>query len=234
MSFMRGNIARVVTLCKQGPFCLRSFTTPPNTVIATAYNQFEPNHEEKNMKSRLMPIGATLIAALFCLPAMAQTATTATEWQNNATDRPPATTPGSGPGMRHMGHGMRGPRDCTKAPDPSACNAQREAHAKMHEACKGASGQARKQCHMEQMQNFDCSKARNSQRCEARKSAYKECQGQTGPAMHQCMQQKMPPVDCGKAADPARCAQHQQAREACKDRSGPEHKACLREQFKPR
>lgn len=165
------------------------------------------------MKARLMMIGSALMASLICLPAMAQ--------QGSA----------MGGGMMQGGPGAHGPRDCSQAADPAACTAHREARAKAFEACKNTAGAQRRQCHAEQMQNFDCGKSANPQRCEARKQTYRECQGQVGPAFRQCVQQKMPAADCGKAADPSRCEQHQKARAACQNKLGPEHKACLREQF---
>lgn len=163
------------------------------------------------MKARLMMIGSALMASLICLPALAQ----------------------PGPGMGG-GPGARGPSDCSQAADPAACTAHREARAQAFEACRNTAGPQRRQCHAEQMRNFDCSKAANPQRCEARKQSYRDCQGQTGPAFRQCVHQKMLPADCSKAADPSLCDQHQKARAACQDKLGPEHKACLREQFKPR
>ena len=181
------------------------------------------------MKTRLMMTTSALIAALFCLPAIAQT----------------GPGMGGGPGMNGMGSGMQqggqgmgqkgpgasGPRDCSQAQNPEACNAHREARAKANEACKDKAGPERKQCMIDQRQNFDCSKSMNPQQCEARIVTYKECQSQQGPAFRQCVQQKMPAPDCSKATDPKRCETHQKAREACKDKVGPEHKTCLREQF---
>ena len=134
---------------------------------------------------------------------------------------------GSGPGAQ------RGPRDCSQTADPAACNAHRDAHRKMMDACKGKAGPERQQCMHEQAQNVDCGKARNPQQCEARKQAYGECKDQQGPAFKQCVQQKMPPADCSKAADPQRCERHQKAREACKDKVGPEHRSCLRDILAP-
>lgn len=172
------------------------------------------------MKNRLMMIAITLAASLTSLAASAQPG------------------PGMG-GMSGMGPGMaqgNPPRasaqgDCSRALNPAACNAHREARAQAIEACKTNVGPQRRQCLQQQMQNFDCAQAANPQQCESRKIAYKECQSQTGSAFRQCVQQKMPAVDCSKAPNPARCEQHQKARTACQDRLGPEHKACLRQQF---
>lgn len=119
------------------------------------------------MKSRLMMIGSALIASLICLPAMAQ----------------PGPGMGGGPGMQQGGPGMqqgapamgqkgpgaRGPRDCAQTANPEACTAHRDARAKAAEACKAKVGPDRKQCMIEQGQNFDCSKSANPQQCEARK-----------------------------------------------------------------
>ena len=173
------------------------------------------------MNTRLMMIGSALVASLLALPAMAQPSQ--------------GMCMGGMSGMSGMGPGMgqRGmaPRDCTQAPNPEACKAHQQVREMAREACKDTVGPARKQCYLEQAQNFDCAKAANPQQCEARQKVYKECQGQTGPAFRQCVQQKSPPVDCSKAADPQRCDLHQKAREACKDKTGPDHKACLRAQF---
>lgn len=173
------------------------------------------------MKSRLMMCGA-LVAALFCLPAIAQPAPGSGGMN------------GDGPDMSQRSHRHHGPRDCKQTPHPDACMAHREARTKAMEACKGKPSAERRQCMSEQRQNFDCSKSGNPQQCEARKQVYKECQGQTGPAFRKCVQQKMPPQDCSKAGDPKRCEMHQKARVTCQDKLGPEHKACLREQLGPR
>lgn len=177
------------------------------------------------MKSRLMMCGA-LVAALFCLPAIAQPA------------------PGSGGPMGAVNaddtavmqkHQHRhGPRDCKQTANPEACTVHREARMKAMAACKGKPVAEHRQCMSEQRLNFDCAKSGNPQHCEARKQVYKECQGQTGPAFRQCVQQKMPAQDCTKAGDPKRCELHQKARATCKDKMGPEHKVCLREQLGPK
>lgn len=172
------------------------------------------------MKNRLMMIAVASLVSLTCLPATAQPG------------------PGMG-GMRGMDSGMtpaslpraRAQLDCSRAPNPSACTAHREARTQAIEACKANTSAQRRQCMQQQMQNFDCAKAGNPKQCESRKMAYQECQGQSGPAFRQCVQQKMPTVDCSKAPNPARCEQHQKARATCQDKLGPEHKACLRQQF---
>lgn len=182
------------------------------------------------MKSRMMLIGSTLLAALFCLPAVAQPGPGMGGMGNP--DNMTGMGQGAGPGMGgRMGMRAQAPRDCSQSPNPAACTAHREARAQAAEACKGMARQARRQCMQAEMQNFDCNKAANPQQCTSRKMAYKECLGQSGPAFRQCVQQKMPPVDCSKAPNQARCDLHQKARAACQDKFGPEHKTCLREQF---
>uniref|UniRef100_Q47GX5 Uncharacterized protein n=1 Tax=Dechloromonas aromatica (strain RCB) TaxID=159087 RepID=Q47GX5_DECAR len=184
------------------------------------------------MKTRLMMIATALMTSLICLPASAQPGPGTGAMGGGMTGMGPGMGAGMGPGMAQGGGPRaRAPRDCSQAPNPTACTAHREARAKAVEACKDSAGPQRRQCMHEQMQNFDCAKSGNPQQCESRKMAYKECQGQAGPAFRQCVQQKMPPVDCSKAPNQARCDLHQKAREACKDKLGPEHKACLREQF---
>lgn len=184
------------------------------------------------MKTRLMMISVTLLAALTALPAVAQPGPGMGGMSGGMTGMGPGMGAGMGPGMAPGNTPRaRAPRDCKQAPNPAACNAHREARSKAAEACKDSAGPQRRQCMQQQMQSFDCTKAGNPQQCESRKMAYKECQGQTGPAFRQCVQQKVPPADCSKAPNPARCEQHQKARIACQDKLGPEHKACLRQQF---
>jgi Spy/CpxP family protein refolding chaperone len=88
---------------------------------------------------------------------------------------------------------------------------------------------------------FDCSKAKDPQACEARVAkmreardkARKACEGKTGDERRQCMEKSF----CSGAADPAKCeanlkerdARRQQMREACKDKKGDELKACMRD-----
>lgn len=173
------------------------------------------------MKTPLI-IGA-LVAALFSLPAIAQT--------------PPekgaqAGTEKSMPGMG-MQQGQRSPVDCSKAKDAEQCKGRQEAHRKARDACKDKAGPERKTCMHEQAQNSDCGKARNPQQCESRKQAYASCKEQSGPQFKRCVQEKMPPVDCSKSADAARCDRHQKIREMCKDKIGSEHKQCLRDNLAP-
>ena len=163
------------------------------------------------MTKHLM-IGSALMAALFCLPAVAQ----------------------PGPGMGGMGGGGPGARiasDCPQSANPAACTAQRELRAKAREACQSKIGQERRQCMQEQIEKIDCSTSPDPQQCTARKQAYQACKDQPRSAMRQCMRTKMPAPDCTKAANSQRCDMHQKARAACQDKLGPEHKACLREQF---
>ncbi|MGE5469327.1 MAG: hypothetical protein ACM3X0_00880 [Bacteroidota bacterium] len=178
------------------------------------------------MKTRLFMIVSTLLAALLCPPAIAQPAPAAATATDNAT---PAA-PGMMPGNRQPR--MRSPRDCSQAPDPAACTARRAARDEAMAACQDKAGPQRRECMQVQMQNVDCSKMGNPERCAAHKAASQACQGQSGPALRQCMQDKMPPVDCSKSARPQRCAARQEARAACADRPGPQHRACMTEQLK--
>lgn len=175
------------------------------------------------MKTRLIMTASMLITSLVCLPASAQSGP-------GATASPSAVTMGNG-AQQAGGPGTRGPRDCAQTQNPEACTAHRAVRAQANEACKGQAEPERKQCLIDQRQNFDCSKAANPQQCAARKAAYKECQSHTGPAFRQCVQQKMPAPDCSKSKDTKRCETRQNAREACKEKIGPEHKNCLREQL---
>jgi hypothetical protein len=184
------------------------------------------------MKTRLMLIASALLAALIGLPAGAQPGP-GMAGGGGMNSMAPDTAQTPDPGMTQRGGmGARALRDCSRSANPTACTAHREARAQAHEACKDSAGAQRRQCMHEQMQNFDCAKTGNPQRCESRKMAYQECRDQAGPAFRQCVQQKMPPVDCRQAPNQARCEQHQKARDACKDKLGAEHKACLHEQFK--
>ena len=93
----------------------------------------------------------------------------------------PGMGPGAGQGMGR-GMGRRGPRDCTQSPNPEACKAHQQARDQARATCGDKSGQERKTCMNEQMQNFDCAKSGNPARCEARKKVYQECKGHVGPA----------------------------------------------------
>jgi hypothetical protein len=78
----------------------------------------------------------------------------------------------------------------------------------------------------------DCGKARNPERCEARKTARAACQDKQGPERRKCVENRLPPPDCGKSPNPARCSAMLGAREACKDKVGPAHRQCMREKSK--
>lgn len=187
------------------------------------------------MKKHLNAFGAALVAALFCLPAMAQTPSEAAP--NTAPATTAAAAPAGAPGAgAKQGMNNRGPhrmRDCGAAADPSTCQAHRDAMQKAREACQDKKGVERRDCMIEQHMKVDCATTRDPQRCSARKAAYESCRGQSGPALRTCMQQKMPAPDCSKSPSPERCAAHLKAREACQDKLGPEHKACLRQQLAP-
>jgi hypothetical protein len=135
-----------------------------------------PTRKERKMKTRLMMIASALLASLICLPASAQPA----QGPGGMGGGMNGMGPGGGAGMMQGGQRARAPRDCSQAPNPAACTAQREARTQAREACKNTAGPQRRQCMQEQRQNVDCAKAGNPQQCEARKMAYKECQGQTG------------------------------------------------------
>jgi hypothetical protein len=78
----------------------------------------------------------------------------------------------------------------------------------------------------------DCTKARNPQRCEERKTARAACQDKQGAERRKCVENQMPPPDCSKSPNPTRCSATQAAREACKDKVGPTHRQCMRDQAK--
>jgi hypothetical protein len=75
----------------------------------------------------------------------------------------------------------------------------------------------------------DCSKSRNSERCEARQKARATCQDKRGAERRHCIQEHMPPPDCAKSQHPARCNALASARDACKDKVGIAHRQCLDE-----
>ncbi|MGE5387222.1 MAG: hypothetical protein ACM3SV_15175 [Betaproteobacteria bacterium] len=171
------------------------------------------------MKSKSLLAACLTVASLLSLPALAQPA--------------PAAGAG-GPGMStasNMPGSGRGMRNCTQAADPTACQAHREARQKAFAACKEKPAAERRQCMQDQrMNNIDCGKAKNSERCEARKKAATECKGKTGSEFHQCVRDKLPPPDCSKARNPERCAAMQKAREACQGKTGTELRQCVASQ----
>jgi len=163
----------------------------------------------KFFSTALAALAATLTATFISLPAFAEQAPAAEA-------RP-----------------QRAKMDCSKAADPAACTAHREARRKMAEACKGKPREEHRQCMQEQRQNIDCSKARDPGQCAARKEAYAACQGRQGTAFKECVRQQMPAADCSKAPDAQRCERHQQARAACSGKTGSEHRSCLRDVLAP-
>lgn len=173
---------------------------------------------------------ALFATSIFSLPVNAQTA-------SDTTAAKPAVTTGAGENKgKHHGRHHR-MRDCSKAGDPAACQAHRDAmkenREKAKEACKDKAGQERRVCMREQMmKNTDCSKARNAERCEARKKAIGECKDKTGHDFKQCMHSKMPARDCAKAGNPQRCEARQKARAACQDKPRGERRQCMQEQMK--
>jgi hypothetical protein len=96
--------------------------------------------------------------------------------------------------------------DCSKAPDPKACEERRAkskaAYAKARAACEGKQGDARRDCMREQA----CAQAKDPAACVAR-------------AKEQSKRREQ------------RLETRQKAREACAGKRGEELKSCLREQY---
>lgn len=160
------------------------------------------------MKSRHFLLISSIVASLFCLPAMAQPGLgMGGGMQGMGAEMKPGMgpgmgmSPGMGPGMgagmmpQEGGPRMRGPRDCKASPHPEACEARRAAHQQAYEACKDKAA---------------------------------------GPERRQCIHDRMPPPDCSKSPNPQRCEQHQKARELCQSKAGPERKSCMREALRPK
>ena len=93
---------------------------------------------------------------------------------------------------------------------------------------------------------FDCAKAKDQEKCEARHKemrerfadAKKACAGKDGDERRACYSEAM----CAKAQDPQKCKEqgekralrHAEMKKACGDKQGDEMRACMREQFKDR
>ena len=104
---------------------------------------------------------------------------------------PPQDT-GKGPGRAQRMH------DCSKAPDPKACEERREkmrqAMKDAHKACEGKEGPARRDCMREQM----CAHAKDPAQCQARakeraehrQKAMEACKGKQGEEMKHCMREQ--------------------------------------------
>ena len=92
------------------------------------------------MKTRLMMIASAMLASLICLPASAQPGPGMGGMGGEGMS--PGAMQGMGPGS---GPRARAPRDCSKAPNPAACTAHREAHLKAREVCKDSAGPQRRQ-----------------------------------------------------------------------------------------
>lgn len=91
---------------------------------------------------------------------------------------------------------------------------------------------------------FDCSKAKDPARCQARREemrqklqeAKKACEGKAGDERRSCMIDAV----CSKAADPQKCHEranaraqkYQEMKAACADKQGDALRACMREQYK--
>ena len=123
----------------------------------------------------------------------------------------------------------RAPVDCSTAKDVEKCQAQQVARQQKADACKGKTGDDRKICRNEQIQQNDCSKARSPEICEGRKVANTACKDLIGKAYQQCLKQNKPKLDCSKARKPERCERQEKARETCKDQTGEAFKTCYRQ-----
>lgn len=125
------------------------------------------------------------------LGALLFAAATSLQAQGPATDAPKAARRGF---------------DCSKAPDPKACEERRakakDAYAKARQACEGKTGPERADCMRLQM----CAQAKDPAACEAR-------------AKEQAKRREQ------------RLEARQKAHEACAGKRGEELKSCLREQY---
>lgn len=128
--------------------------------------------------------------------------------------------------------------DCSRAPDPKACEERRArrqaALDQARAACQGKTGPDHRICIRETMVRAeDCPTARDPARCEARKKAHEACRDKTGPQHKSCLREMTPPRDCSKAPNPQRCEASRKAREACRDKHGAERKTCMQAQMPP-
>ena len=149
----------------------------------------------------------------------------------------------------------RGERfECSKAPDPKACEERRQkgrdAYAKANQACEGKQGDERRSC----LRTNLCAQAPDPAACRARgaehekrqaerrqsmEKAHDSCKGKPGDEARACMRASL----CAQAPDPVACkarsdeqekryAERRQAmekaREDCKGKQGDEMKACMR------
>jgi hypothetical protein len=130
--------------------------------------------QENAMKTSLLM--ASLVAALFALPAMAQ--------------------PGPGMGGQGMGPGMSGQRgamDCARMKNPQPCQARLAERQKAREVCQGKTGSERRLCMQQNMPPLDCSKAPNAERCTLHQRAREACKDKIGPEHRQCLRDILVP-----------------------------------------
>jgi hypothetical protein len=111
-------------------------------------------------------------------------------------------------------------RDCSKAPDPKACEERmakmKAAHEKARAACEGKARAEHAACMREQM----CAQAKDPAKCEAEAKARgekvraavararKACEGKQAEERRECMRREM----CAQAKDPAQCEAHAKER----------------------
>lgn len=87
----------------------------------------------------------------------------------------------------------------------------------------------------EQRGPFDCSKAKDVERCKMHQNAMHEareaCAGKDRKEREQCMHEQAMNIDCGKERDPQRCEAHKQAAAACKSQSGEQFRQCVEQKM---
>ena len=130
------------------------------------------------MKSTLMIFVGALMASIFCLPAMAQTAQDRELAQKICADQ-------TGSSFKICVNQQLRNFDCSNAGNRQQCEARKRAS----QQCAGLFGWEFRQCTQRMIPEVDCStlRARDRQQCELNQSAYVACSGKSGEEHMNCL-----------------------------------------------
>ena len=146
---------------------------------------------------RLLFFITSLVVALIALPAGAQLGPAGVPGAPGLAETDPSvkpTTPTqSAPPFLEETPRVTKASVCSKAKNIARCKTRQATRKKARQACKGQTGTARRQCLNGNIKSSDCSKSRESARCEQFQKTQELCKDKLGGEYRQCLRDNLAP-----------------------------------------
>ena len=154
-----------------------------------------PLEPENPMKALLFVV--SLAAVLTALPASAQLGPAGVPGAPGLAETDPsvkssASASPSTPQAQHTQQKKHASAKCSQNKEAAQCKG-RKIPKKANDACKGKTGEERKQCRQEQAWRKECNKSADPARCEQHKKAAQLCQEKLGAEHRQCLHENLLP-----------------------------------------